>query len=499
MADTAVVIFGATGDLTQRLLMPAMFRLHHLGLAPDFKIVGFAPQDWSADRFRDHIHDGLKQFAPEFSESDWDAFHPRLDYVSGDLDAAGLAKLAEHLLPHTIFFLALPPSVFGQAATALGEAGYSRAEGGGRRILMVEKPFGSDLKSAVALRQQMHAYWEESQIFRIDHFLGKETTQNLLVFRFANRFLEPIWNSAHIEQVQITYAETLGVGSRAAYYDDAGALRDMVQNHLMQLFSLTAMEPLSTWDAEIMRNHKVEVLRSIQRFDEARIFTHAVRGQYGAGEVGGTIYSDYLQEQDIPPFSKTETFAALRMEIDNWRWQGVPFYLRTGKRLASNCSEIAVQFRRPPGALPDGVSLHDNWMIFRIKPRQLMALLANAKIPGPKMAAHLVPLHAPYLHDSEVETTAYEELLLGALSGDHTNFLRFDEVEWAWRLLDPIVQGWQNGMPDIYRAGTEGPDSQNRLLNPGHHWRHIRLIAGDDQWAEEKTCNGSSNPPRLVS
>ena len=283
MADTAVVIFGATGDLTQRLLMPAIFRLHHLGLAPDFRIIGFAPQDWSADSFRDHIHDSLKKFAPEFSESDWEAFHHRLDYVSGNLDADGLAKLGDRLLPQTIFFLALPPSVFGQAATALGEAGYSRPEGDGRRVLMIEKPFGSDLKSAVELREQMHVHWDEDQIFRIDHFLGKETTQNLLVFRFANRFLEPIWNTAHVEQVQITYAETLGVGRRAAYYDHAGALRDMLQNHLMQLFSLTAMEPLSSWDAEIMRNHKVEALRSVKPFDENRTFTHAVRGQYGAG------------------------------------------------------------------------------------------------------------------------------------------------------------------------------------------------------------------------
>ena len=485
MTDTTVVIFGATGDLTQRLLMPALYRLHRLGLAPNLRIIGYAPQDLGIEKFLIHIHDALKQFAAEFSEPDWEAFHPQLDYMSGQLEANALSRLKEHLLPQSIFFLALPPNLFGTAAIALGEAGLSRVDGDGWRVLMVEKPFGSDLNSAVELRRQMHTHWDESQILRIDHFLGKETTQNLMVFRFANRFLEPIWNAAHIEQVQITYAETLGVEKRASYYDRAGAVRDMIQNHLMQLFSLTAMEPLSIWDAEIMRNHKVEVLRAVRPFDTDRINSYAVRGQYGAGEVGGKIFSDYLQEPDIPPYSNTETFAALRLEINNWRWQGVPFYLRTGKRLASNCSEIAVQFRRPPGALPGGVSAEDNWMIFRIKPRQLMALLANAKTPGPKMAAHLVPLHAPYLNEGEVETTAYEELLLGALAGDHTNFLRFDEVEWAWRLLDPIVQAWQQGSPDIYRAGTEGPDAQNRLLKPGHHWRPIRLIAGEDNGKPE--------------
>ena len=475
--NTALVILGATGDLTTRLLMPALFRLHCAGLTPGLRIIGYARPDWTRRRFQGSIRKALKQYAKDYSEEAWSSFAENLDYASGELESADLKKIKDRLPPSVLFYLALPPPLFGTASDALGEAGLSRAPRGGWRRLMVEKPFGTDLETAKALRKQMHGHWAERQVLRIDHFLGKETTQNLLVFRFANRFLEPVWNAHHIEQVQITYAETLGVEQRAGYYDHAGALRDMLQNHLMQLFSLTAIEPPSYWDAEVLRDHKVEVLRSVKRITSRNIRRHAVRGQYAAGKQGRRKLAGYHDESDIPEHSNTETFAALRFEIDNWRWQGVPFYLRSGKRLASNCSEIAVQFRNTPGA----VQSSNNWMIFRIKPNQAMKLMVTAKRPGLDMEGHQVELKAPYVREGETEFSAYEQLLMDAIEGDRTHFLRFDEVEWAWRLLDPVLNAWNKGRPDSYEAGSEGPETQARLLDSDHQWRPVRLVAGDHE------------------
>ncbi len=475
MSGDTLVILGATGDLTKRLLMPALFRLHRLGLTKDLRIVGYAMQKWSQKHFKDHIHKALRSFAEDFKTKDWNRFSQRLDYVGGKLEPDQLLALKEKVGPRTLFYLALPPALFGPAAQALGEAGFANAPRGGWRRLVVEKPFGRDLASASELREQMHTHWREKQILRIDHFLGKETTQNLMVFRFANRFLEPVWNTKHVEQVQITFAETLGVEKRAGYYEHAGALRDMLQNHLMQLFSLAAIEPLSTWDADVLRDHKVEVLRSVQPITARNVDEHAIRGQYRSGKLGRRKFKAYRDEPGVARDSRTETFAALRLQIDNWRWQGVPFYLRSGKRLASNCSEIAVQFRKNPGAMPGAVAADNNWMIFRIKPNQSMNLLANAKLPGLKLDGHRVKLTAPYTHDQESEFSAYEQLLIDALEGDRTHFLRFDEVEWAWRVLGPVLKAWQRGSPDYYAAGSEGPNVQQRLLEADHYWRPIRL------------------------
>ncbi|GLQ48332.1 glucose-6-phosphate 1-dehydrogenase [Dyella lipolytica] len=473
MAATTLVILGASGDLTQRLLMPALYRLHALGLTRDLRIVGYAKEPWSREHFERHIHKALQAFAPDFKEAQWNRFRRQLDYVGGELQADQLFALKDKLNPDALFYLALPPALFGVAATALGEAGFAKGPRNGWRRLVVEKPFGTDLASAQVLREQMHAHWEEEQILRIDHFLGKETTQNLMVFRFANRFIEPIWNAQHIAQVQITYAETLGVEKRAAYYDKAGALRDMLQNHLMQLFSLTAMAPLAEWDAEVLRNHKVEVLRSVVPITAATVDAHAVRGQYRAGKLGRKTLVGYRSEPGIGRGSCTETFAALRLEIDNWRWHGVPFYLRSGKRLASDYSEIAVQFREVPGALPKAVHAGNNWMIFRIRPTEQMDLLVTAKRPGLDLAGRPVVLTAPYASPDHLEFSAYEQLLMDAIEGDRTHFLRFDEVEWAWRLLTPVLDAWQSGTPDFYAAGSEGPSTQKRLLDLGHLWRSI--------------------------
>jgi glucose-6-phosphate 1-dehydrogenase len=478
--ETTLVILGATGDLTQRLLMPALYRLHRLGLTPGLRIVGYAKEDWSRQRFEHHIHKALKAFAPDYAAGAWRRFSKQLDYVGGELVPADLARLKDELAPTALFYLALPPPLFGPAAQALGEAGFADAPRGGWRRLVVEKPFGTDLASAQKLREQMHAHWDETQILRIDHFLGKEATQNLMVFRFANRFLEPVWNARHIAQVQITYAETLGVEKRAAYYDHIGALRDMLQNHLMQLFSLVAIEPPASWDdADVLRNHKVEVLRSVERIDPRDVDRSAVRGQYRAGKLGRRKLAAYRSEPGVARDSRIETFAALRLQIDNWRWQGVPFYLRSGKRLASDASEIAVQFHAVPGALPGGMRVDNNWLVFRMKPQQGMHLLANAKLPGLKLSGHQITLSAPYFKEDEQEFSAYEQLLLDAVGGERSHFLRFDEVEWSWRLLEPVLKHWQKGTPDFYAAGSEGPASQKRLLDAGQHWRPIALPDGE--------------------
>jgi len=478
MAGVNLVILGATGDLTQRLLMPALYRLDRRGRARGLRITGYSIEAWSRERFRDHVHEALRAFAPDYQAAQARRFCAGLDYLGGGLDAGQMAPLARRIQGSALFYLALPPSLFGRAAVTLGQAGLARTAKGWRR-LAVEKPFGADLASAEALREQIHGRWAEENVFRIDHFLGKETTQNLMVFRFANRFLEPLWNSAHIAQVQISCPETLGVEHRAAYYDHAGALRDMLQNHLMQLFCLTAMEPPASWDAEVVRDHKVEVLRAVVPFDPRRVRRCAARGQYGAGLIGRQRVPAYRKEPGIARGSRTETFAALRFEVDNWRWRGVPFYLRSGKRMASSRWEIAVEFRSVPDVLPKTCALANNWMVFGLKPQESLNLVATAKVPGADLATHSVVLTAPYARDPGKELSAYEQLLLDALAGDRSHFLRFDEVEWAWRLLDPVLRAWRRGEPEPYAAGSEGPASQDRLLAAGHRWRPVRVSAGD--------------------
>lgn len=471
MPDTNLVILGATGDLTQRLLMPALYRLDRLRYTRGLKITGYSIEEWSREHFRDHIHQALRAFAPDFEAGRAKRFCGRLDYFTGGLDAAQMGELARRIKGSALFYLALPPTLFGAAAVALGEAGLAHTDDGWRR-LVVEKPFGTDLASAEALRKQIHSQWAEEQVLRIDHFLGKETTQNLMVFRFANRFLEPVWNSAHVSQVQISCPETLGVEHRAAYYDHSGALRDMLQNHLMQLFCLTAMEPPPSWDAEVLRDHKVEVLRAVVPFDARSVRRWTSRGQYTAGQIGRRKVPAYRKEPGIARGSRTETFAALRFEIDNWRWQGVPFYLRSGKRLASDEWEIAVEFKAVPGVLPAGKVAANNWMVFRIQPDASLNLVATAKVPGAELDTHTVVLTAPYARDSDKVFTAYQQLLLDALTGDRSHFLRFDEVEWSWRVLDPVLRAWQRGEPEPYAAGSDGPEGQRRLLALGHAWRH---------------------------
>jgi glucose-6-phosphate 1-dehydrogenase len=369
--------------------------------------------------------------------------------------------------------------MFADAARSLARARLDGERTGWRR-LVIEKPFGTSLESALELNAQLHRDWSEEQIYRIDHYLGKETVQNLLVFRFANRFLDPVLNSHHVAQVQITAAETIGIEGRYRYYDGIGALRDMIQNHLMQLFTLTAIEPPALWDAEVLRSHKVEVLKAVRPVAPEDAAAVASRGQYVSGRVNGSQVLGYRDEEGVPDDSETETFAAVKFFVDNWRWKDVPFYLRSGKRLARDVTEIAIQFREPATWLFRETPLEHvepNWLIFRIRPRESVQLTALAKQPGLELETRQVALEAGYARASDQPASAYEQLLLDLLEGDTTPFLRFDEVEWAWRVLQPVLDAWEAGAPELYRSGDEGPRSQHAILEAGHEWRPLRTTA----------------------
>ncbi|MCZ7531221.1 MAG: glucose-6-phosphate dehydrogenase [Acidimicrobiia bacterium] len=474
-ARPTLAILGASGDLTARLLLPALFRNENREELETLRIVGYALEDWDAETFRAHVRQSLDEFAPPVSQDAWRRFSERLDYRSGDMTGPKLAVLEEVIDGPASFYLALPPGVFAEAAQGLGDAGLQDESKGPRR-LVIEKPFGTDLASSRALEADVSRDWREDQIFRIDHFLGKETTQNILVFRFANRFLEPVLNSQHVRQVQITASETLGLEGRYKYYDKSGAMRDMLQNHLMQLFTITAMEPPPLWDERVLRDHKVEVLKSVKPFEPAHLEHRAARGQYAAGRSGGETVPGYLEEPDIPADSITETYAAIRLELDTWRWKGVPFYMRSGKRLSGDITEIAIEFKRPPSQLFRETRLaqcEPNWLVFRVKPDETIELVAHAKKPGLGMESHPVSLRTDYAADRSAEYAAYDQLLLDVIEGDHTPFLRYDEVEAAWEVVQPLLDAWESGTPEPYEAGSDGPASADRLLEHGDRWRPL--------------------------
>ncbi len=446
-----LVILGFTGDLTRRLLVPAIVHLSAHGEIREVEVLGFGAEPWSEEEALDRLEAFLKTL-PDVDLAAWAVLRRRTHYQQADLTPKGLEAL-RGLEGDAVFYLALPPTLFAQAAQALSELGLADERTGFRR-LVVEKPFGTDLASARALNQALHRHWREDQIYRMDHFLGKWATENLLATRFGNRFLEPIWRNCHIEWVEITYAETLGLEGRARYYDHAGALRDMLQNHLMQLFALTAMEPPAQLSADSLRARKVEILRAVRPIPEgAQGF--AARGQY----------QGYRQEEGIPPDSRAETYAALKLHVDDWRFQGVPFYLRSGKRLARDVGYVALALREvPPGCMG---AVQRGYLIFWLSPQVGLDLTLYGRSLESET---LVPHTLRYRPEKAPVHSAYEELLLDILHGDLSHFPSEEEVEAAWAIVDPVLKAWQEGEPEVYAPGSEGPASAQTILEPGHSW-----------------------------
>jgi glucose-6-phosphate 1-dehydrogenase len=483
---TTIVIFGASGDLTRRKLIPALFHLDRQEQLPaDCQVVGLATSDLGTDGFRRRMREGMETFSREpFSEEAWEAFAERLHYVSGSFaETAVFAQLKQTLSQlepgpaHRLYYLATAPQFFAQIITQLGELGMTDegAAAPGQptswRCVVIEKPFGHDLSSAQALNQTIHGTLAEHQIYRIDHYLAKETVQNILVLRFANTMFEPIWNRNYIDHVQITVAEMVDVGHRAGYYDKAGVLRDMFQNHLMQLLALVGMEPPATFAAEAIRDEKVKLMKAIRPFTPAQIRAQTIRAQY----------EGYCGAEGVAADSQTPTYAALELYIDNWRWRGVPFYLRSGKSLRKKASEIIIQFKEPPHmmfTIPQDQPIPANYLALCLQPHEGFHQRIELKEPGREVKLRSVDMdfHYDEAFTPESVPEAYETLLLNALEGDATLFTRSDGIEAAWQVIDSVLQGWQtDAAPPMaqYAPGSWGPAEADELLGGnGRHWRH---------------------------
>jgi glucose-6-phosphate 1-dehydrogenase len=498
---TVLVIFGAGGDLTWRKLVPAVYNLCDDGwLGDHIAVLGVDLKPMTDDEFRQHLRQGVQQAArSKVTDDSYQAFAGHLHYLTADFaNPKTYAAIAERFaawdkewgtLAQHILYLAIPPSLIGVVAQQADAA--RLAQDRARFRIVVEKPFGHDLTSAIELNRTLTHVFAESQVYRIDHYLGKETVQNILAFRFANSLFEPIWNRRYADHVQITVAETVGVEHRGGYYDKAGALRDMVQNHLMQLLCLTAMEPLVSFKADEVRNKMVDVLRAIRPVAPDQVDQVAVRGQYGAGWMRGQRVPAYVAEPGVPHDSTTETFAAVKFFVDNWRWQDVPFYVRTGKRLPVRASEVFIQFRPvphqsfPPNAVRD---MQPNALTIHIQPDEGISLKFQAKQPGQKLRLRPVEMDFNY-RDAfrEGQPEAYETLLLDVMQGDASLFMRADQVEEAWSIVMPILDGWEASPPEDfpnYPAGSWGPDAATQLLaRDGRHWH--APICDDEQAAGE--------------
>jgi glucose-6-phosphate 1-dehydrogenase len=491
----ALVIFGASGDLTRRKLLPALWSMFQGRVLPEpFAVIGVARTPMDNEQFRARTRQAIADFArvQPPSQRVWDRFAQALFYHAGDPADASIYPGLETVLRaverergtggNRLFYVSTPPSLYPHLVARLGEAGFAQApEGSGGWVrIVIEKPFGRDLASSRALNHVVAGAFSEEQVYRIDHYLGKETVQNILVFRWANGIFEPLWNRSHVDHVQITVGETIGVESRGAYYEEAGTLRDMIQNHLLQLLCLIAMEPPVTFDPDPVRDEKSKVMRAIRPIAAQDVDRLAVRGQYGPGFVAGRRVPGYREEPGVSPESITDTYAALELLVDNWRWAGVPFYLRTGKRLPKRASEIAVQFRRTPHLVfrrnPE-VLAEPNLLVLRIQPDEGMSLSFGAKLPGPELRIKSVEMDFDYGRAFGGEPPeAYERLLLDAMKGDATLYARGDWVDLAWELLQPVLERWSASdvkFPN-YEAGTWGPAEADTLIErAGRRWRRI--------------------------
>ncbi len=491
---SVLVLFGATGDLAHRKVVPALYQLWRTNLLPhEFVILAIGRREYDDDKLRDEYRATLEKYSRvlPLDEPAWRSFASRITYQRLDFDApADFDALATRLEDldkqhntrgNFLFYLATQPSAFAEIVSQLGRVGldHERHEGGWRRVV-IEKPFGHDLTSAIRLNREVGKVFRESQVYRIDHYLGKETVRNLLVFRFGNGIFEPIWNRRHIDHVQITVAESLGVEGRGAFYEETGASRDFLQNHLLQLLSLVAMEPPATFEADALRDEKVKAIRAIGAPTEDQVRKDIVRGQYAAGWVGAKPVPGYRDEPEVAKDSETETFIAARLDIDDWRWSGVPFYLRTGKRLPKRATEIAIQFKEVPHRLfQDSSSDPDpNLLAIRIQPDEGIMLRFGAKVPGLGLDVRSVTMDFTYGSAFSVDSPdAYETLILDALLGDASLFTRADEVETAWSIVTPIIEAWAHEPPPEfpnYEAGSWGPDAADELLaRDGRKWRRI--------------------------
>jgi glucose-6-phosphate 1-dehydrogenase len=485
-----MVIFGAAGDLTKRKLIPALYNLRHGQLLSDqFAVLGIARAEMSDNEFRSRMRDDMKEFASnEVNPEEWKWLEDRLYYMSGDFNDDAMyeqlkSRVAELDKKHQTqencsFYLAAAPQFFAPIVEQLGRVGLTNETEDHWRRVVIEKPFGRDLESARKLNQEIGSILDEHQIYRIDHYLGKETVQNILVFRFGNGIFEPIWNRRYIDSVQITAAEKVGVEQRGAYYETAGALRDMVPNHLLQLVTLTAMEPPISFGANAVRDEQAKILHAIQCPSPEEAAERTVRGQYGPGEIDGKQVPGYREEPNVAPDSATETFVALKLLIDNWRWADVPFYLRTGKHLAARDTEIAIQFKRPPFVLfrKTGVDeLPRNRLVLHIQPDEGISVRFGAKVPGSIMNIGAVDMDFDYEdYFGDTPSTGYERLLHDCMVGDATLFQRADQVEAGWAVVDPIQQAWGKSTPPKfpnYAAGSWGPDEADELLRrDGREW-----------------------------
>jgi glucose-6-phosphate 1-dehydrogenase len=485
-----IVIFGASGDLTKRKLLPALYNLAANGLlAEDFAIIGVARRPWSEAEFRQQMRDGMEAFATQKVDTKlWSKLEPRILYCQGSFDDPATyehlktmmaeSDAAHHTGGNAMFYLSVQPGSFAAVAQQLHASGLTDETEQAWRRIVIEKPFGRDLASARALNASLSAILTERQIYRIDHYLGKETAQNLLVFRLGNSMVEPVWNRNFIDHIEITVAETLGIESRGAFYENAGAFRDIMQNHMLVLMALIAMEPPASLVGEAVRNEKVKLLESIRIPTPADVLRDTVRGQYGLGEMSGKPTVSYRSEPNVSATSVIETFTAMKLWVDNWRWAGVPFYLRTGKRLARRVTEIVVHFKCPPLSLFGGTEcspLGPNLLIMHIQPEEGITLQMRAKTPGPTIHTQAVTLDFDYAQFGKIApTTGYEKLLYDCMMGDATLFHRADMVEAAWKLVEPILTTWAaHPPPDFpnYTPGTWGPTAAAELMTrDGHHW-----------------------------